>query len=205
MQQLIGIDIGYLNMGISFCQVDTSLNIDTFNVEHVAKINLRLLEGNGIHEEVDNFANKYILPKITPTTIVLIERQPPTGLTAIEYLLLHILKGYQVIRVAPNSLHKHFQIRLLSYERRKDYIENYVRKYFKSESLIEKFDCMSRKHDVADSIIFCVFYCNINKKHAKLNDYSSLEQFRFVPVCEKVRRSGFDIDGISVRSQEDEG
>jgi|AntRauMFilla1563_2_1112583.scaffolds.fasta_scaffold64792_2 hypothetical protein len=182
---LVGIDIGYLNMGISVCHVEDSLDESTLSVEHVAKVNLRRLGGKGLHEEVDTFVKEYILPKLTKKAVVMIERQPPTGLTAIEYLILHILKEYTIVRVSPNSLHKHFRIGCLCYEKRKAFIEKYVEKYFINNDYKTQYDNMTRKHDVADSILFCLFYCSKNKVQSK-NVSDDFELFRFVPLCERV-------------------
>jgi len=186
MRVLVGIDIGYLNMGISVCHVEDDLDESTLSVEHVAKINLRYLRGKGIHEEVDTFVKEFILPKLTEKAVIMVERQPPTGLTAIEYLILHILKDYTIVRVAPNSLHKQFQIGHLCYEKRKEFIEKYVEKYFTNTRKTKtKYDNMTRKHDVADSILFCLFYCRKNKISFK-NVVEDFELFRFVPSHQRV-------------------
>jgi len=61
---LVGIDIGYLNMGVSVCHVDDCLDESTLSVEHVSKVNLRYLRGKALHEEVDTFVTTFILPQL---------------------------------------------------------------------------------------------------------------------------------------------
>ena len=187
MKHFIGIDIGYLNMGIAVCQVQDNLSLETLEVLHVARINLRYLPGQALHEEVGAFVKNFITPHLTHNTTILLERQPPTGLTSIEYLILYILtqnpSPIPVVRVSPVSLHKHFGIRHLTYEKRKTFIEQHVTKYILDPPTKETYDNLDRKHDVADAILFCLFHCGKNKQQQVFNnpldDEDVFEKFRF--------------------------
>ena len=85
--KILAIDIGYHNMGLVLAEAD--IKGSEIDVEFVKKVNLtgyKYIYSNGIVDLVPLFvdAHKYIFDA---AETILIERQPPGGLTNIETLL----------------------------------------------------------------------------------------------------------------------
>ena len=91
--------------------------------------------------------------------LILIERQPPQGLTNIQDVL-----AYQYIDkvklIYPRSVHKHFCLSKTDYNIRKKQTEKIADKYL-SDNKIYKYS--DRKHDIADALCQVLYYVTINK------------------------------------------
>jgi hypothetical protein len=136
---------------------------------------------------------------------ILIERQPPVGLVAVEQIIFAAYRD-KAILISPNSVHKHFNMSKYDYEGRKNVSERIALYYLdKFYDFKEQYYFYNRRHDISDSILFVVYWCNkknkelINQKiekdrkerfakmsirlksGEKVNACELLEQFRYSP------------------------
>ena len=149
--KLLGIDIGYYNIGL----VLADCNNEKVNVLYVQKVDLTDYRRKGaselsdmIHGFVTDYADTFC-----QADQVLIERQPPGGITSVE-VLLHYIFRHKAILISPVSMHKHFNIGHLDYEQRKERTELIAGKYLEG---FEYYDALERKHDVADALCMILY------------------------------------------------
>tara|TARA_B000000475_G_scaffold272074_1_gene271789 strand:- start:1652 stop:2212 length:561 start_codon:yes stop_codon:yes gene_type:complete len=183
MQVVVGIDVGHSNMGIAVCGATRS--ISDFEVLFFEKYNLHFYEG-ALYERVNAFCDAVILPLLNchEDSKVVIEMQPPTGLTTVENVILTRLRDHDVLRVHPKSFHIRYKLTHLDYDGRKERVSEMAEQLITNCILAYKFGNMLRKHDVADAILFChyVLQQQLEQKYTPrlLQDFEAeIEQFRF--------------------------
>lgn len=202
---VLSIDIGITHLGLSLCSIT-----DDFDIHEVLYIDL--IDITKFHCEKDCewnhsrniadwlthlFSNEYDL--FNNADHILIERQPLSGLKAVEQIIFMVLRDKAEL-ISPNSVHKMFHLPRGDYDGRKVICESIVRKFLNSQQL-SIFESHERKHDIADSILFTYFWCKKKKirkqaeeRKKKLHDIKvrlengeyvsideKLEQFRYVP------------------------
>lgn len=91
--------------------------------------------------------------------IILVERQPITGLTAVQELILREYRS-KVTLISPNSVHKFLQFSSYTYDQRKEASIKFAVPYL---SHFKEFCFNERRHDMADA--FCMIYYHL--KHVK--------------------------------------
>ena len=148
--KVLAIDIGYHNMGLVLAECGKAPDLDIEFFKKVSLEDYKYIYSNDIVDLVPLFvdAHRYIFDSADK---ILIERQPPGGLTNIEVLLHYMFKD-KVILVSPVSMHTHFGMRHLSYEERKERTVSIASKYIHEEIPYE------RKHDIADALCMIVYY-----------------------------------------------
>ena len=168
------IDVGYHNLGLVQCD-------DAMNVLFSKRINITrykchrdctLYHTNEVADLIAHFTREYD-DVLSTSDIILMERQPPGGLTNVESLLFYIFRD-KIKLISPNSMHAHFGIGHLDYEQRKERTVSIASKYFEIPG--------ERKHDVADA--FCIAMFHIEKEKLNFKKKNSLnnlpfENFRF--------------------------
>jgi len=172
---VVSIDIGYHNLGLVNSFVD-NINFE-IKILSIHKVDLTILphkkvnrweckleHTNEVADLMAHFFQEYgnYLDKADK---ILIERQPPTGLTQIETLILFLYRQ-KVELISPNAMHKHFYINVLDYENRKK------RTIEISESFLENFQEyqeLSRKHDIADAVCMIIFRFAKDKEKYRLS------------------------------------
>lgn len=154
-----GIDIGYHNMGLVQCD-------DDLNVLYQKRINLTrykcgtdctLYHTNEVADLVAHLVQEY-KEVFDSSDVILMERQPPTGLTNIETLLLYIFRE-KIKLISPNSVHAHFGYGHLDYENRKERVVSIASKYMTIPGV--------RKHDIADAFCIILFFHQKEKLNFK--------------------------------------
>ena len=187
---VVSIDVGYHNLGLVRALVDNEnfeikilniFKIDLTKLPH-KKINrwdCKLEHTNEVADLMAHFIQEFkdILEEADK---ILIERQPPTGLTQIETLLLYLYRNKTEL-ISPNSMHKHFGINYLEYESRK------VRTIQISESFLENFEEyqeLSRKHDIADAMCMIIFKFAKDKEKYRLSQLDRTLPFSHF-ICKK--------------------
>ena len=183
---LVGIDVGYVNMGVFRAVVDDSFYI---YFRHAFRSDITLMRHNRIpahmcqiphtRETCDRVAhfiqdNEDILEE---ADCILIERQPPMGLKDVEALIMSRFRN-KAILISPNKLHKFLMINTYDYEERKVHTEKIAREYLSS---IYTFTNEVRRHDMADAACMCIFHAD------KLR-----EQQRKKEKLERIKRLPFD-------------
>jgi len=152
---LVSVDIGYSNMAI----VELITDFKDFTVKSVHKINLSTFNENEVYLSMIKFIAEY-KDLFNYADIILIERQPPQGLTNIQDILAYNFSS-KVKLICPRSMHKHFMISKLEYDDRKEKTVNITSKYLKNCDI---FDNEDRKHDIADAFCLALYYIEKNKK-----------------------------------------
>ena len=173
--KLLGIDIGYYNIGLVLAQC----NKEKVNVLYVQKVDLtqyKSREAPELSDMIHGFVTDYA-DTFCRADQVLIERQPPGGLTSVE-VLLHYIFRHKAILISPVSMHAHFNIGHLDYEQRKERTELIASKYIKDSSY---YDRLERKHDIADALCMILYQNFKNGTSFKKQSVQSLfEDFSYV-------------------------
>lgn len=154
--KILAIDIGYSNMGLALAECHKS----KINVEYVKKVNLedyKYIYSNDIVDLVPLFIDDHQFI-FGAADLILIERQPPGGLTNVEVLIHYIFKEKTKL-ISPNSIHTHFGIRNLTYDERKERLTKIASRHLSEEIPYE------RKHDIADAICMIEYYNFKNSFH----------------------------------------
>ena len=177
---LVSIDIGYSNMAI----VELTTDFKDFTVNNVYKIDLSNFNEREVHMAMIKFISEY-KELFDNSDLILIERQPPQGLTNIQDILAYNFSS-KVKLICPRSMHKHFMISKLDYDSRKQHTVKITSKYLKDFLVFEN---ESRKHDIADAFCQALYYIEKNKKLEILppepipdNLEDFFNSFRYTPV-----------------------
>jgi hypothetical protein len=162
--RVLAVDIGWHNMGLVLAE--TPLKGPDVKVEFYKKVSLAdykdLGESNDVVHLVPLFVDDHHFI-FQSADVILIERQPPSGLTAIQTLLHYILSKEhrkRVIIISPNSLHVHFGISHLTYEQRKERTEAILARHVNLDDIPG-----DRKHDIADAMCMILYYNFENGVH----------------------------------------
>jgi len=165
---LVSIDVGYSNMAI----VELNTDFKNFTVNSVHKINLSNFNEREVYLTMIKFISEY-KELFSSADLILIERQPPQGLTNIQDILAYNFSS-KVKLICPRSMHKHFLISKLDYDTRKERTIKITSKYLKNFLVFEN---ESRKHDIADAFCLALYYIEKHKKLEVVSIPDNLEQF----------------------------
>ncbi len=147
--KLLGVDIGYTNMGLVMATCDGP----QINIDYIKKIDLGEYKYKGKSNDtaviISLFIEDYAF-LFKEADVILIERQPPAGMTNIESLLHYIFMD-KVVLISPHSVHRHFGMRHLDYEQRKERSVAIASKYIKDIPY-------ERQHDIADALCMIIHY-----------------------------------------------
>ena len=172
---VVSIDIGYTNLGFVKSTVDDItfeievievFKIDLRNLPHkkIKRTDCKLYHTLDVTDLVSHFIQEYN-DYFNEADKILIERQPPMGLTNIEALIMYVFR-HKVELVSPNSMHKHFQINFLDYEKRKERTIIIASSFLEN---IENYQELSRKHDIADAVCMIIFRFAKDKEKYRLS------------------------------------
>jgi hypothetical protein len=171
-QYVVSIDIGIINLGLMLTEIKNSrirrivwfelVNIQrpcTW-VECPVKYHSRMV-ADWIRHVAYEHENLFKL-----ANVILIEKQPPQGLVAVEQLFYYIWREKAVF-IYPISIHKRLGWGKADYEERKRLSIKTFEKFIgrSSESIpnkyLEKFERLERKHDITDA--FAMVLCSLDK------------------------------------------
>ena len=168
---IISIDVGYHNMAMVKIKTDDDfrLTVHDVHVINITKIyhkkvcrrDCKLPHTSEVADLMAHFIQEYgeILDE---ADMVLIERQPPTGLTQIETLLLYLYRSKTHL-VSPNSMHCHFNIGRYEYEKRKEHTIKIA------ESYLDGFENLGRVHDASDAVCLAIFHTHKERERIRLS------------------------------------
>lgn len=180
---IIGIDIGYYNLGIVKVRVEEGVptvlmarKVDMTQYTHtrVPQCECRLHHSREMADYVLHFIQEYS-DHLDDADRILVERQPPGGFGAIETLIVATFRE-KVDVISPNSMHKHFGIGHLDYEHRKQKTEKIAGEYLEH---LDSYNRLIRKHDVADAM--CMVLYRMPRAPRVKNIVPSFDIFRYVP------------------------
>lgn len=190
--KLVGIDIGYINMGVVSAELDDNCDIKFYDA---FRYNISLIKHNFIPaqectiphtcETCDRVAH-FIQENqdlLEDADCILIERQPPMGFKDIEALLMTKYRS-KVKLISPNKMHKHFNMKNLDYEQRKEKVVEIASPWVEH---IYTYASQERQHDMADAVCMCLMHAHKVKeeqrKKERLENIKRLpfDEFRYIP------------------------
>jgi len=138
--------------------------VDITNVKHsiVPRHLCKLHHDFCIPDYIDHFIQEH-QSMFDCADIILLERQPPTGITNVQDLLFSKFRN-KVILVSPNTIHYYFSLSR-DYHTRKIESENFSIDFLNN---FVKFNNNIRKHDISDSLLMLLWYY-----HQRCIDYTS--------------------------------
>ena len=172
---VVSIDIGYHNMGIVKSYIDDKtfeikileiFKVDLTNLPHkkVSRWDCTLYHSNEVTDLFTHFIQEYG-DYLTEADKILIERQPPMGLTNIEALFLFVYR-HKIELISPNAMHKHFHINVLEYESRKERTIEISKSFLEN---FQEYQELSRKHDIADAVCMIIFRFHKEREKYRLS------------------------------------
>ena len=179
---IIGIDIGYYNLGFVKVRVEESvptvlkakkIDITQYTHDRIPRCDCKLRHSREMADVVLHFIQEY-RDHLDEADMILVERQPPGGFGAIETLIVASFRE-KVEIISPNAMHKHFGIGHLDYEHRKKKTEEIAGQYLEH---VDTYRQLLRKHDVADAM--CMILYKMPRAPRVKNIVSSFDIFRYV-------------------------
>jgi len=200
MEYILSIDIGIINLGYVFCSTTsttntTSIKKSTYFLDEYFPINViscnrtnitnikhsvikfcdcKLHHDYCIPDYLDHFIQENI-QMFEQAAIILLERQPPMGVTNVQDLLFTKFRD-KVVLINPGSVHKYFSMSK-DYSTRKLQSEKIATRYLCS---FHEFNNNSRKHDMSDAMLMIMYYYSQQKNNIKkpVPQILDFEQFR---------------------------
>jgi hypothetical protein len=181
---VLSIDIGIINLGISVGIVNEEFDVkeityvDLINITHFTHerelegVECKLYHTKSVADWMEHLFHEH-LPLFRESDYILVERQPPCGLVAIEQLIYYRWREKCVL-VSPRSMHKYYNIATYDYDQRKEKTMNIATNlYYWHQRAVDRYEIFERKHDISDSICLMGFWLNKKKKeyiHRKNKD-----------------------------------
>tara|TARA_R110002072_G_scaffold139483_1_gene283108 strand:+ start:3429 stop:4013 length:585 start_codon:yes stop_codon:yes gene_type:complete len=171
------IDVGYRNLGLIQVSVNNGeikplfmKKIDISRIPHtnVPICKCEIPHTNEVADHISHFIQEY-QEVLSSADVILMERQPPGGLTNIEALLFFIFRN-KIKLISPNSVHAHFGFGHLDYEQRKERVVSIASKYITLPNI-------ERKHDIADA--FCMILYEVQKNQLKFKRVEEIKRLPF--------------------------
>lgn len=170
---ITGIDIGLHNMGIVKCKIiDDKLSY----VEHFELIDLykykHIYSETELHMFISNLCEEYY--ELFNSEYILIERQPPGGLIAIQEVLAYIFKD-KVHKISPRSVHSKLGLSSYDYDNRKIRSERILEEFLtehKQYGELETFKKLKRKHDISDAFCLIKYFTNFHLYVSRRKKYT---------------------------------
>ena len=180
--KVLSIDIGIINLGYVFAEICQDIvkvldcnRVDITIMRHrkVAWCDCRLHHDYCVPDYLDHFIQEQS-DLFDQADIILIERQPPVGITNVQDLIFSRYRN-KVKLISPNTVHKHFKMTRNDYDLRKIESEIITQSYLESFS---NFTDNSRRHDISDAMLMIIYHSQTLPKFRKKN-IKDFEQFRF--------------------------
>lgn len=197
MIKVCSIDVGITNLGISLSKVILEPKFQLVEVVQCNTINLPRVtsrvckrgeccqyQDRSYSHHVRHFVEEHRSIYFEPATLILIEQQPMTYLTAVEQLLNFIFPK-KVLLQSPISLHHWMGTVGASREEKKKESLRRALPYVKD---MPGFKLLKQhKHDLADAVVYTLFYLHNRKKsyEAKM-DRNHFRKFQY-----EVKRSKY--------------
>lgn len=188
---IISIDVGYHNMALvklRACE-DYNLTVEEVHVIDITKIphnkvcrhRCTIPHTSEVADMMAHFFQEYG-SLLDEADLVLVERQPPTGLTQIETLFLYLYRSKTHL-VSPNAMHNHFKIGNYEYDRRKEETVKIAESYLKG------FVNLGRVHDASDAVCLALFYTHTYREKARLKKIDRTLPFDVFRYANPVREA----------------
>jgi hypothetical protein len=173
---ITSIDIGIQHLGLVKASITKSLNVK--HILDIELVDIQEFHPNCKESECPlQWHNKCFADWIehvihnhssffsNDVSYILIERQPPLGLVAVEQLIMSKFRTKAHL-IHPRSTHSHFNCTHLDYEGRKKKMEEVtLKKIIRHPHLYQKYKNFERQHDVADALCQMIFFLSTLRKN----------------------------------------
>lgn len=162
---LFCIDIGITNMGVAYINAHSHDQLECIHAARVDITDFKCTKNcNLSHSAVSADWISHLIADyqtdLDSADVVLIERQPPMGHRCIEQLLFQAFR-HKAILIHPRSFLCYFNISNMDYDDRKKSLVSRARRVFQTSSAdVQAALQQERAHDVADAMLFAVYYVN---------------------------------------------
>lgn len=186
--QILGIDVGLFHLAlVKICLTDDYLTRNNVILEDEITlcdlVDITELVSTCDDPQCELYHDKIICDYVShlfkkfksefdSTNLILIERQPPMGLVAVEQLIMSEYRN-KTILISPNAMLKFFGLLQFEYSERKIHTEKIAIKYLGS---IKIFVFNERRHDMADA--FCILYYYLSIKRKQYQEESEEKEFK---------------------------
>jgi hypothetical protein len=208
--KIMSIDVGWVNLAIVLASVDnTTWEFQTLFSAHLVNLNelqhlkipvsqCTLHHTNDACDKINHFIQEYQDDWMNQADLIVIERQPITGLVHVEQLLYSKYRN-KTILISPNKMHRWLNIQHLSYEKRKEKTTMFAEsKLEQDEQWIQActrlHENKQRLHDIADAVCILLYFLSLKqeelKQYKKIHQpninlenksvYEYLQQFKFI-------------------------
>lgn len=179
---VISCDVGIINLAFVKAKIENfkivdildAIVIDLTSIKHVKvnKSECKLFHSNDACDRLNHFFQEYD-DLFNDVDILLIERQPITGLVHVEQLIHNKFRSKSLL-ISPNKMHKWMKINHLDYDQRKQQTTKFADQYLgKCETFVSRL----RKHDMADALCILMFWLHTEKeKYEKLQKEKEMEE-----------------------------
>jgi len=185
--KVLSIDIGIINLGYVFANINSDNSVEVLQCnrvditlithKRVPFCDCKLYHDYCIPDYLDHFIQEYEY-MFTESELILIERQPPVGITNVQDLIFTKFRP-KIFFINPCSVHKHFGMSK-EYLIRKEQSQAISKKYLEN---FNTFNSSLRKHDMSDAMIMILYYIfkEIIPKNKKVLSTSTIdfENFRY--------------------------
>lgn len=186
------IDVGIVNLGLSLITADFQYRFKNVVGVDLVDITIFRCDKKKCHLKHDKTFVDWVNHLLQHFEIVfkqvnhiIIERQPPSGLVAVEQLIMNKYRNKTSL-VHPSSMHKYFNINNCNYDERKRRSQKIAESNMKIDYVKSDYLKHKRKHDIADSICLGLFWLNqIRKEKCKHVAYIKHKEFLNKPSCLK--------------------
>jgi hypothetical protein len=203
--QILSIDVGLLHLALlKVCLADDYLERSEVILEKEITlcdlVNITELISNCKDTNCELYHDKIICDYMThlfknfksdfdSAELILIERQPPTGIVAVEQLIMREYRSKCKL-ISPTAMLNFFGLLHYKYLERKVYTEQIAMEYLSS---IKVFVFNERRHDMADAFCILYYYLSLKKKEHQVylkelehkEKYKTFignrQQFRYIP------------------------
>lgn len=185
---VLSIDVGIRHLALVLCQVNKEYKledivgvdmVDITTFPHHDESNCNLYHKKTFADWMSHIFQYYDIV-FSNVDHILVERQPPKGLVAIEQLIYFKYRDKTHL-ISPNSMHKHFRIGHLDYEQRKHATEIIFQKHSRLDKVNKEYNSFERKHDMADAFCLAKFWLDReNQKYIKEKRHERIMNMQMV-------------------------
>ena len=185
-KKVLSVDIGIKHLGLSYSLLDRDYKFKKLLWINLIDITIfdclpdcHLFHTNTLTDRIAHVIHKYH-SIFDSADVVLIERQPPQGITALEQIIFSAFREKAVL-ISPVAVHKYFRMRECDYDTRKKISVNIASKYI-SESFGNIFKSYSRQHDITDTILFTLYWAHcmgLERENKRLEERRKLAMNKY--------------------------
>jgi hypothetical protein len=177
--EINSLKLNFMKTNNDFIEIISCDRVDITNIKHskVSFCDCKLHHDYCIPDYIDHFIQEN-QEMFSEADYVIIERQPPTGITNVQDLIFSKFRN-KVHLISPNKIHKYFNMSKDYLIRKKE--SETISEYYLSK--FKKFTNNHRKHDISDAMLMLIYFYSlklqeINKNKQNKKICVDFDQFR---------------------------